>query len=86
MFLVHVGVAANVLAKMLSLDVAVPLLDLVGRDANTGVAATHVIVVMEMMMMMMMMMTTTMIPALPFCLAIRPTSAAIRTARIRASK
>ena len=80
-----IGVAANGHAKTPSPDVAVPLLDLAGRDANTGAAATHATVVMEMMTMTMMMTTTT-IPAPPSCPVIRLTSAATRIARILASK
>ena len=82
-----IGVAANGHAKTPSPDVAVPLLDLAGRDANTGAAATHATVVMEMMTMTMTMtMTTTTIPAPPSCPVIRLTSAATRIARILASK
>ena len=80
-----IGVAANGHAKTPSPDVAVPLLDLAGRDANTGAAATHATVVMEMMTMTMTMTTTT-IPAPPSCPVIRLTSAATRIARILASK
>ena len=82
-----IGVAANGHAKTPSPDVAVPLLDLAGRDANTGAAATHATVVMEMMMMTTTTTTTTTtIPAPPSCPVIRLTSAATRIARILASK
>ena len=80
-----IGVAANGHAKTPSPDVAVPLLDLAGRDANTGAAATHATVVMEMTTTTTTTTTTT-IPAPPSCPVIRLTSAATRIARILASK